>query len=169
QRLAVREGSEIALDFFFQTAGPDADRELAEFLSQRLPSRGRAGRRERPHRPIAVSPIALDEWVARCSMRAARLFLSVRTVERHLSNAYKKVGVEGKTARVGARSRPSTASSEPQLRVEDGCWHGSHGRSASLAYDSSRRARGGANGSVGGKPRLRGEGVGGESDSGRGR
>lgn len=32
QRLAVREGSEIALDFFFQTAGPDADRELAEFL-----------------------------------------------------------------------------------------------------------------------------------------
>src|SRR5262249_62367932 len=32
ERLGVQEGSEIRLDFFFETGGPDADRELADFL-----------------------------------------------------------------------------------------------------------------------------------------
>jgi pimeloyl-ACP methyl ester carboxylesterase len=36
---------------------------------------------------------------------AARLYLSVRTVERHLSNAYVKLGVSGKAARAAAAAR----------------------------------------------------------------
>ena len=64
QRLGVREGSEIALDFFFQTAGPAADHELAEFLTSLtgyqavVEPDGVSGRTP----PIAVSPSALDEW-----------------------------------------------------------------------------------------------------------
>jgi hypothetical protein len=64
QRLGVCEGSKIALDFFFQTAGPDADCELAEFLMSVtgyqvvVEPDGVSGRTP----PIAVSPIALDDW-----------------------------------------------------------------------------------------------------------
>jgi hypothetical protein len=64
QRLGVCEGSEIPLDFFFQTAGPDADRGLAEFLGSTtgyqvvVEPDGVSGRTP----PMAVSPIALDIW-----------------------------------------------------------------------------------------------------------
>ena len=41
---------------------------------------------------------------------ADALFLSYRTVERHLSNIYSKLGFEGKAARAAAAARVSRAS-----------------------------------------------------------
>jgi DNA-binding NarL/FixJ family response regulator len=46
---------------------------------------------------------------------AARLHLSVRTVERHLSNIYVKLRVSGKAARAAAAARFSR-SNEPTMR-----------------------------------------------------
>jgi hypothetical protein len=70
ERLGVREGTELALDFSFASAGPGADRDLAGYL-RRLgyrveiepgEVRGRTG-------PMTVGLDALDSWVA--SMLAA--------------------------------------------------------------------------------------------------
>jgi pimeloyl-ACP methyl ester carboxylesterase/DNA-binding CsgD family transcriptional regulator len=47
---------------------------------------------------------------------AARLYLSVRTVERHLSNIYAKLRVSGKAARAAAAARFSRSREPPLLR-----------------------------------------------------
>jgi hypothetical protein len=64
-RLGVAEGTELALDFFFQTAGADADRELAAFLDAEagyavvIEKDGVTGRTS----PMPIGPTALDQWV----------------------------------------------------------------------------------------------------------
>jgi len=47
---------------------------------------------------------------------AAQLFLSVRTVERHLSNIYAKLRVSGKAARAAAAARFSASREQPLVR-----------------------------------------------------
>jgi pimeloyl-ACP methyl ester carboxylesterase/DNA-binding CsgD family transcriptional regulator len=47
---------------------------------------------------------------------AARLYLSVRTVERHLSNFYAKLRVSGKAARAAAAARFSRSHEPPRVR-----------------------------------------------------
>ncbi len=47
---------------------------------------------------------------------AARLYLSVRTVERHLSNIYAKLRVSGKAARAAAAARFSRSKDSPLVR-----------------------------------------------------
>jgi DNA-binding CsgD family transcriptional regulator len=47
---------------------------------------------------------------------AARLYLSVRTVERHLSNIYAKLRVSGKAARAAAAARYSRSREPPLVR-----------------------------------------------------
>ncbi|MGZ4288068.1 MAG: alpha/beta fold hydrolase [Solirubrobacteraceae bacterium] len=47
---------------------------------------------------------------------AARLYLSVRTVERHLSNIYAKLRVSGKAARAAAAARFSRSRESPPVR-----------------------------------------------------
>ena len=65
-RLGVVEGTELTLDFFYETGGPEADQELAAFLRSEagyevvVESDGVAGRT--PSMPLSAT--ALDAWVA---------------------------------------------------------------------------------------------------------
>jgi hypothetical protein len=64
ERLGVRQGAELPLQFFFETAGAEADRELADVLREGgytvvLEQDGLAG----TTRPMALSPEAIDDWV----------------------------------------------------------------------------------------------------------
>ena len=70
------------------------------------------GSQPAPPEPVALSPRELDvlELVAAGLTNEAiadRLFLSVRTVERHLSNVYAKLRVSGKAGRAAAAVRYS--------------------------------------------------------------
>lgn len=64
QRLGVRDGDELRLDFSFASAGVDGDRLLATELrllgyAVEIEPHGVAARTT----PLAVGPAALDEWV----------------------------------------------------------------------------------------------------------
>jgi len=64
QRLGIREGSELPLEFVYESGGPAADRVLAEFLRNEsgykaeVDADGITGWTP----PIALSPAALDGW-----------------------------------------------------------------------------------------------------------
>jgi nucleotide-binding universal stress UspA family protein len=66
-RLGVREGTELALEFLFDTGGLAGDRELAAFLRSEtgyevtIEPGGVTGHTP----PMPVSPTALDEWVTK--------------------------------------------------------------------------------------------------------
>ena len=73
---------------------------LRGFLGVQLPARAAA-----PAGELSAREIDVLELVAAGLTNAAiaqRLFISVRTVERHISNIYVKLGLTGKSARAGA-------------------------------------------------------------------
>jgi DNA-binding CsgD family transcriptional regulator len=85
--------------------------------------RGFLGHSERSSAPEAVPLTTRESDVLRLVARgldneaiAGALFISTRTVERHLSNVYSKLGVAGKSARAAAAARfarISASGSEP--------------------------------------------------------
>jgi pimeloyl-ACP methyl ester carboxylesterase/DNA-binding CsgD family transcriptional regulator len=104
---AVRSARLITLDsrnhmlLEHEPAWPRFIAELSEFLGSRPLSAGSVAdlsRRERDVMRLVAEGLSNQEI-------AARLFLSVRTVERHLSNVYVKLRVSGKAARAAAAAR----------------------------------------------------------------
>jgi len=90
-----------------EPAWPAFLREIAEFLE---PDRTRDTESAPDDVAALISPRELD--ILRLAAAghdndaiAAELFLSVRTVERHLQNAYAKLGLSGRTARTAAVAR----------------------------------------------------------------
>ncbi len=92
--------------YLFTGSPPIANPRLAGF-----PTKGHWARASRANRkPVELSPRELEvlELVADGLTNeaiAARLCLSVRTVERHLSNVYAKLRVSGKAGRAAAAVR----------------------------------------------------------------
>ena len=86
---AIAAGRAMTLDHAIAFATPAPRGELAELSNREL------GVLE-----LVATGLSNDEI-------AARLFVSVRTVERHLSNIYAKLGVSGKAARAAAAVRYS--------------------------------------------------------------
>jgi DNA-binding NarL/FixJ family response regulator len=82
-------------------------REMTDFLApDRAPARAGAG----DDVTSVLSPRELGILTLAAEGRnndaiAAELVLSVRTVERHLQNAYAKLGLQGRTARTAAVAR----------------------------------------------------------------
>ena len=91
-----------------EPAWPVFLRELTEFLApDRVPVptavADRRGRRVLSPRELDILRLAADGHDN--DAIAAELVLSVRTVERHLQNAYAKLGLQGRTARTAAVAR----------------------------------------------------------------
>lgn len=92
-----------------RAARRERDKAVDAFRALGAPAEARRAALVLEARPAGLTPreVEVVRLVAQGSSNeqiAERLYLSVRTVERHLSNVYRKVGVEGKTARaaVGA-------------------------------------------------------------------
>jgi DNA-binding NarL/FixJ family response regulator len=82
----------------------ERDKAVATFQALGAPVEARRAASVLEARPagLTVREVEVVRLVAQGSSNeqiAERLYLSIRTVERHLSNVYRKVGVEGKTAR----------------------------------------------------------------------
>ena len=90
-----------------EPAWPVFLRELTEFLA---PDRVSAPGAQSDHVKQVLSPRELDILGLAAQgldndAIASQLFLSTRTVERHLQNAYGKLGLQGRTARTAAVAR----------------------------------------------------------------
>ena len=70
-----------------------------------VPHQPRGARVARQRLSAALAGLVSQERLSDGMSIAAELVLSVRTVERHLQNAYAKLGLQGRTARTAAVAR----------------------------------------------------------------